>query len=100
MALTAVVETAGASYCNIASATTTTVKSGAGVLERVVINKAVAGASVTIYDSTTGSGTKVGTITHPPVLLANQYTLDYGLMFQIGLVIVTSAADDITVVYR
>lgn len=84
-------------YTNIASATTTTIRTGKGILNRITVNKAVASGVITIYDNTAGSGTKIGTITNPATLLHSQITLDYDVAFTTGLTIVTSAADDITV---
>ena len=89
----------GSAFSNIASATTTLVRTGAGVLERIVCNKAVLSGVITVYDGLSASGTKIATITHPATLLQNQYVLPYGVRFATGLTIVTSAADDITVVY-
>ena len=88
------------SYTNIASATTTTVRSGGGVLHSIVCNKAVASGVMTIYDNTAGSGTKIGTITHPATLLQNQYVLIYDIAFVTGLTIVTGQADDLTICWR
>lgn len=88
------------SFQNITSATTTTIKSGAGVLRALVINKAVASATVAIYDNTAGSGTLIGTITMPATLLSNQASLNYSVKFATGLTIVTTGAQDITVSYR
>lgn len=90
----------GGSFLNIAGAATTTVKSGSGTLDRIAINKAVATGVITVYDNTAGSGTKIATITNPAVLLDTQRGIDYGLAFTTGLTVVTSAADDITVIYR
>lgn len=101
MSLPALTAEVAASYVNIASATTTTVKTGKGTLLAIVVNKPVASSTVTIYDNTAGSGTKIGTITNPGTLLApSQFRLDYGLSFATGLTLVTSAADDLTVIYR
>lgn len=86
-------------FTNIASATTTTVKSGEGTLHRIVNNKKVASGVITIYDNTAGSGTKIGTITNPGTLLNNSETYEYGVHFRTGLTIVTGAADDLTVVW-
>ena len=86
-------------YTNIAAAATTVVKTGRGVLKKIIINKLVASGVITIYDNTAASGTKIATITSPATLLVNQLTLDYGIVFQTGLTVVTSAADDLTVVY-
>ena len=85
---------------NISTATTTTVKSGGGVLVRIVCNKAVASGVITIYDNTAGSGTLIGTITEPATLLATQWMLDYGCGFATGLTIVTGQADDLTVIWQ
>jgi hypothetical protein len=87
-------------YTNITTATTTTVKSGSGTLVRIVNNKKLANGVVTIYDNTAGSGTKIGTITNPATLLDNQQTYEYQVAFNTGLTIVTSAAEDLTVVWR
>lgn len=90
----------GAAATNIAGAATTLVRAGAGIFERIVCNKAVLSGVITIYDGLTASGTKLATITHPGTLLQNQYALDYGCRFATGLTVVTSAADDITVLYN
>ena len=88
------------SYTNIASATTTVVATGTGVLHSVTINKGVASGVITIYDNTAGSGTKIATITEPATLLQNQLTLLYDVSFVTGLTFVTAQADDITVAWR
>lgn len=88
------------SFRNIASASTTVVKSGAGTLAGVIVNKAAALSSVTIYDNTLATGTKIATITHPLTLLSSQYALPFNCAFTTGLTVVTSAADDVTVIYR
>ena len=90
---------AGCSFLNIAGAATTVVRTGGGVLVAIVCNKAVLSGVITIYDNTAASGTKIATITHPGTLLANQYDLFYQAAFGTGLTVVTSAADDITVIY-
>lgn len=80
---------------NISTATTTTVKSGSGFLNRLVINTTAAGA-ITIYDNTAASGTKIATL--PASAVVGTYT--YQGRFAIGLTIVTAAASDITVSYQ
>lgn len=86
-------------YNNITTNTTTTVKSGQGVLHLITINNPPTGANtVTIFDSTTGAGTKIGTA----VMNANDQTLWYDIGFANGLTIVTTAATtpgDYTVSY-
>lgn len=93
------VETPGYSFLNIAGAATTTVKSGAGKFICLIMNKPIANGVITIYDNTAASGTKIATITNPAVLLQEQIELRYECAFATGLTVVTSAADDITVVY-
>lgn len=59
----------GNSYTNITTNTTTVVKSAPGTLSRIRINNpsalTVANLTVTIYDNTAASGTKIATITVP-----------------------------------
>jgi len=84
-------------YSNISTATTTTVKSGTGILSSITINTTAAG-TITIYDSLSGAGTKIGTIAASPAIGS---TFNYNdLAFATGLTIVTAAASDITVSYR
>lgn len=88
-------------FLNIVGAATTVVKGSPGVLKRIVFNKKVANGVVTIYDNASAaSGTKVGTITNPATLLDNAQGIDYDVNLANGLVIVTSQADDITVIYK
>jgi len=88
------------SYFHIAGAGTNTIKSGSGVLERVAINKLVGSGVITIYDSISGSGAVIGIITNPAVLIDSHENMEYGVNFLNGLTFVTSAEDDLTVVYR
>jgi len=90
-----------ANYLNIVGAATTVVKPSPGKLVRIVNNKKVVNGVITIYDNASAaSGTKIGTITNPATLLDNAQGYEYGCIFRNGLVIVTSAADDLTVVYK
>lgn len=85
----------------LAAPTTTVVKSGAGFLHAIIINKATATGVITIYDNTAASGTIIATITQPAAVLATSYVLPYNVSFATGLTIVTSAAaQDITVSWR
>lgn len=89
-----------AQFTNITTATTTTVKSGSGTLVRLVVNKATTTGTITIYDNTAGSGTKIGTITFGAALLSDPpIVADYGCRFSTGLTIVTTGTNDITVVW-
>ena len=81
-------------YNYISTGTTTTVKSGSGVLIAIIIGKSTTG-TVTVYDNTTGSGTVItafGTGSNP-------FSFQIGAKFSTGCTIVTSAADQITAVY-
>lgn len=88
-------------YTNITSATTTVVKASAGFLHRIVINKPVASATWTLYDSTSAAGTKIATITLPATLLSDgPKVADFdGVRFSNGLTVVTAEATDSTVVW-
>lgn len=91
----------GNKFKNIAGAATTPIKSGRGSLFGITVNKAVASGVITVYDSLTATGNKIATITNPGTLTQNQFDLEYhNIEFAVGLTIVTSAADDITVVYN
>ena len=85
----------------LAAPTTTVIKTGAGMLHLIQINKTTALGVITCYDNTAASGTLIGTITQPAAVLASQITLIYDVNFSIGLTCVTAtAAQDITVSYR
>jgi len=89
------------SAANITTQTTTTVKSGAGLLKRIVFNKPLASGVVAVYDNTAGSGTLIATITLPATLLNGPFFLDYEDIVSTGITVVTSGAtQDITVIYR
>lgn len=82
-------------YARISTATTTTVKSGAGFLHTITIGKTAAG-DITIYDNTAGSGTVIALL---KASIAEQ-TFTFDVAFATGLTIVTAGASDITVSYR
>lgn len=89
----------GHSYFNLATHATTTVKSGSGVLHAVYINtKGRDGNSVTLYDSTTAGGNKLGTID----TTGAQGAFLQDIAFASGLTIVATGGvpADVTVVYR
>ena len=93
---------AAVSFRNITTATTTTVKSGAGRLVAINVNTGVANATIAVFDSLTGTGTTIGKITMQGGGAAVQgFALDYKyLPFATGLTIVTSGATDVTVIYQ
>lgn len=84
-------------YLNITGQATTTVKSGSGILHTICVNTPAATETITIYDNTAGSGTKIGTIT---VYASTNPCLTYDVNFITGLTLVTAtASSDITVSY-
>jgi len=86
--------TLSCSFANIATNTTTVVKSGSGHLHSIVVNTTAAGA-ITVYNNTAGSGTKIATM--KASIVEGTYLFD--LEFTTGLTIVTAAASDITVTF-
>lgn len=84
---------------NIATATTTLIKTGVGHLHSVSVNtKGTVASVITIYDSTAASGTKIATI--DSLNLSGSFI--YDVSFSVGLTIVTTGtvAPDITVSSR
>lgn len=92
----------GHSFLNIAAGTaTTTVKTGAGVLEAIVFNgPATATNTTTVYDNTAASGTVIAIPLATAIVAPT--TVRYGNAFTIGLTIITATANgaNMTVVYR
>lgn len=80
---------------NISSATTTTVKSGAGYVDEIIIAGGTLG-NVTVYDNTAGSGT----VLCPTVTPVSGAIILKHCTFATGLTIVTAAATVITGSYR
>ena len=85
----------GFSFLNMVSTVSTVVKTGAGMLHAIVINKSVNG-TITVYDNTAGSGTKIATL--KASIVEGTYTFD--LKFSNGLYVIPAAAVDVTYVYR
>ncbi len=87
-------------YLNVASGTaTTTVKSGRGILVAIVINtKGASSNTLTVYDNTAGSGTKIATIDTVNVT----GTIRFEVGFSTGLTLVSAAGTgaDYTVIYQ
>lgn len=100
------------SYAAITTNATTTVKTGAGFLHAFTVNNNgfTTAGTITVYDNTAGSGTKIGTFTIPlappgTVLLATTFFPPQRLdvSFATGLTFVTATtapAADITIAYR
>jgi hypothetical protein len=86
------------SFANITTDTTTALKTGPGFLHNVCINTPAATGTITIYDSTAASGTKIGTITS---YASVPICYHYDVAFWNGLTVVTATATpDITVSFR
>lgn len=79
----------------ISSATTTQVKTGAGVLHSIIVGETAAGA-ISIIDNTSGSTVNIGTL--KASIVEGTYVFD--VAFSAGLRIITAGASKITVVYR
>jgi hypothetical protein len=88
-------------FINITTATTTLVKSGAGVLQTVLVGTLVASATLTLYNSLTGAGAKIATLTLPSTITGDApIALALNVPFTVGLTVVTSGATDVTVVFQ
>jgi hypothetical protein len=87
----------GYNYTNVTSKTTTVAKIGPGILRAIVINAPGTSDTLTIYDNTAASGTKIGTVT-----VTAGYPLVYDVNFSTGLTVVSggSTAGDYTIVWR
>jgi len=93
------VKNQSSSFSNIAATGTTTVKSGAGIFRRLVINtKGGSSNTFTIYDNTAGSGTVIATVD----TVNSSGSLEYGLAFSTGLTIVSASGTsaNATVIYE
>lgn len=84
-------------YRNITTAGTTVVRTGAGKLKRITVNTPGTLSQLVLYDSVTGSGTKIGTVN----TVLGQLSLQYDIGVTNGLTIVTTGTvpADLTVVY-
>ncbi len=79
----------------ISTATTTVIKTGAGMLHRIVVEGGTAG-TIIIYDNTAGSGTTIASFDSTAALMSYEFNTAFGT----GLTIVTAAATKITVSFR
>ena len=95
-----VTKKSASSYAHLNSTGTTTIKSGAGILRRVVINtRGGVLNTFTIYDNTSGSGTVIAVI---DTVNGVSGQFEYGVSFSTGLTVVnaTGTSADITVIYE
>jgi hypothetical protein len=82
----------------LAAPTTTTIKTGPGTLHSVCVNTPANTGTLTLYDSTTASGTKIGTLTSFTGVV---HCWNFDTAFWQGLVAVSAtAAADWTVTFR
>jgi len=95
-----VTKKSASNYAHLNSTGTTTIKSGAGILRRVVINtRGGVLNTFTIYDNTSGSGTVIAVI---DTVNGVSGQFEYGVSFSTGLTVVnaTGTSADITVIYE
>jgi hypothetical protein len=84
------------SYSNLNAAGTTVVKNSAGHLARVCVNNKSNGSTITLYDNTAGSGTKIAVIDG-----GTERTCEYRCVFGTGLTaVIAGGSPDITVIYE
>lgn len=87
-------------FSNLAGAATTTVKSGAGILERICFNNGTASSTITLYDNTAASGTKIASFA-PGSVSVFPSCPELNVAFGTGLTVVTTVAStDITIIYK
>lgn len=91
----ALVKDSSNTYVAISTATTTTAKSGSGVLVGLLVTTVGSTSTATIYDNTAGSGTKIATINTDSL-----GTYLFNCRFATGLTIVTTGTPKITAIYR
>lgn len=84
-----------AGYVHLAAAGGTLVKSGAGVLNRIVVNTGAASATLVLEDAV-GAG---GTIEIASISAAAPLSLDYGVTFTNGLYVTVTGTPDITITF-
>jgi hypothetical protein len=86
------------SYANVTG--DTQIKAGAGKLKRVIIGKVTAAGDLTLYDSTTESGTTIAVLSLEQT--GNPRQIDFDIAFSTGLYIGFDAAlaANITVIYE
>ena len=95
------------SFTNVTTNTTTTIKSGSGVLFGIVVNNpsaiTISVLTLTLYDNTAASGTKIGTLVVPLTTTGEPFTILESAVFTTGLTAVTAGpttAADLTFIYR
>lgn len=79
----------------IATATTTTIKTGRGNLARIVLTETAAG-TIVVYDNTAASGTILASFKAS----VGEQTFEIGCKFQTGLTVITGAASKLSVIWE
>jgi hypothetical protein len=87
-------------YNNITAAATTVCKAGSGVLHSVTLTNVAASSTVTVFDNTAGSGTKIFTYTAPAAASTTPVSMILDVLFRTGLTVVTTNTNDITVSFK
>jgi hypothetical protein len=88
MTQTPLAQQAGSNYKNIATATSTLVKSGAGLITSVMVGTAQAGATMTVYDGLDNTGTVMGKV---ELDIMGAWTPPRPIAFTKGLFVVTTS---------
>jgi hypothetical protein len=89
------------SYQNVNANGTTTIKSGAGTLVRILWNKKGASSNLcTIYDNTSAAGTVIASIDTTSVIPGTSEQCDLAFATGLTIVLATGTAPDLTLVYR
>jgi hypothetical protein len=81
-------------YNYISTGATTLIKTGPGALIAIVMGNSTAG-TVTVYDNTAASGNIIAKFNTS----TSAFSFQIGAKFTIGCTVVTSAADQVTVIY-
>lgn len=82
---------------HIATATTTQVKVGTGTLKRVLVNTPVDAGTISLIDNTTGSTVNIGVITSSGTI---PFSMDFDAHFSTGLRVITTQAQDVTIIWQ
>lgn len=91
---------APSSFRNINTVGTTTIKTGSGILRRIVCNNPnVLASTLTVFDNIAASGTKIATINVLTTVL-KPFTLEYNAKFSTGLTVVQVGTNDFTFIYE
>jgi hypothetical protein len=90
----------GNNFTYITSGATTQVFKGTGVLVAIVINKPLAG-TVKLIDNMGGSTANIATLASGTAqAITTQGRIEYNVSCASGLIVINSATEDITVIWR